>query len=154
MTHGGVYKKNRFTQDAQDTTPSFGEAIQSAEVEAEIKTQTIIVQQTADSQKFLLPSLKYPITIVEMHLAASAAAATTTTTAGLTANIVLHDAAFGTSTNIGTLAFTATTSSLKTEATLTGLSVAVAAGKHLCVQCGATTVTDLPASISIQYTVD
>lgn len=154
MTHGGVYKKNRFTQDAQDTTPSFGEAIQSSEVEAEIRTQTIILQQTADSQKFILPSLKYPITIVEMKLEASAAGATTTTTAGLTANVILCDAGFATTTNIGTLAFTATTSSLKTEASLTGLSVAVAAGKHLQIETGATTKTDLPATLSIQYTVD
>lgn len=155
MPHGGITTRRKFERQAQDTVPAFGEAIQRDEVEAELRTGRIIVQQTADSVTNYLDPVGYPITITEVGLIGKAdTSPTSTTTAYLSAALNLIDSDMVATTTIDTRQILATTSSKIYNDTTTGVAQAVAANEQLSVTWDATTNVDDGASLCIQYTVD
>jgi len=156
MPHGGITTKRKFERQAQDSSPELASAaIDRDEVEAELHTRRIIVQQTADSVTSYLDPVGYPITITEVGLIGkSDTSPTTTTTAYLSADLNLIDSNLVATTTILTAQISATTSSKIYNETTTGVAQAVAANEQLSVTWDATTNVDDGASLCIQYTVD
>lgn len=153
--HGGAYRKRRFERDAQDATPALGEAIQSSEVEAELRTDQILVQLGAGGATHYVAKPAYPITLVKIGCFASVNAASAATGSGLTLTLKEASSGGGTTATVGAGAFSCTTTSgSKVELFSTVCTASIPATVGLYLVAGATTKIDDNPMAFIQYTID
>ena len=149
MGNMGFYGQRKFEN------LDYSEAIDTSEVESELKTGQIIIQLGAGGGTHQIAKPAYPITLTNMILQGSVNGATTGTTAGLTFTLKQASAGGATTATIAGGALDAsTTAGSKVESFSTTLSASVPATVALYAVCGATTLIDDNASAVIQYIVD